>query len=124
MTWTAAIMSDDNLDPTSLVGRMLNPVTDETGTGDVIFVAEPEPLPLWRVMAESYAEATESTFRDLDVIREGNAAEIEALRDHMLPPQPEPTSGSSLDQRRAIWRRDNQIREYLTAQARIARGER
>ncbi len=35
MTWTAAIMSDDNLDPDSLVGRMLNPLTDETGTGDV-----------------------------------------------------------------------------------------
>jgi hypothetical protein len=29
MTWTAAVMSDDHLDPNSLVGRLLNPLTDE-----------------------------------------------------------------------------------------------
>jgi hypothetical protein len=35
--------------------------------------------PLWEVMADAYAEATDSTIKDTDVIRVGNAAEIRAL---------------------------------------------
>lgn len=37
--------------------------------------------PLWKAMADAYAEATDSTIKNTDVIRIGNAAELRALAD-------------------------------------------
>ncbi len=109
-------MSDDALPPDSLVGRLLNPLKDETGSGDVIFVAEPEPLPLWRVMEE----ATGSCLNWEPL--------IEALRDWQLPEEPvHPFDGRNasndewLD--RGALRQRQRLRAQLTAQARIARGD-
>ncbi len=143
MTWTAAIMPDDALPPDSLVGTMLNAdkVQPEAMAAAMEFMdeydddlkaladSERAELPLWRVMEQAHEQEAGCVIDHMGnaVLGEPDwftrAAEIEALRDHMLPPEPEPTTGSCLDQRRAIWRRDNQIREYLTEQARIARGE-
>ena len=123
MTWTAAIMPDDALPPDSLVGRMLNPLTDETGSGDVILDAQPEPLPLWRVMDRARFVAALEDDDDGSLC----AAEIEALRDVMLPEEPEPYITAWPDpacfKRYSGWEERQRLRALLTQQARIARGE-
>lgn len=134
MTWTAAIMPDDALPPDSLVGRMLRPephyVSDEAFDALQSFIAEdtasPPPatvehLPLWRVMAT--ASLTHEMLRPGDPYRTSLAAEIEALRDWLLPEAPEPSAYDGqprYEQRHTIWQRDNKLRAHLTEQARIA----
>jgi hypothetical protein len=132
MTWTAALLPDDALEPDSLVGRILNPEPTFTAEEAKMIAApwsclEPpatvEPVPpLLRAMTVASGQLLDATFGDATRLQCW-AAEIEALRDLVLPEEPEPTTGGCLDQRRAIWRRDNQIRTWLTEQARIARGE-
>ena len=70
MTWTAAIMPDDALDPDSLVGRMLRPTIKESLTVE-------KPLPLWRRIAVA---GISGPCNQRDIV----AAEIEALRDWLL----------------------------------------
>jgi hypothetical protein len=45
----------------------------------------PNRPPLWREMADAYCEATDSVARDMATIAIGNAAEIRALRDWLVP---------------------------------------
>ena len=140
MTWTAAVMSDDNLDPDSLVGRMLrcddvSPVEREItgdGSGESLpsFSNEPRvgaPSPLWRVMWDAF-EASPPAPPDGPcdwTERHGAAAEIEALRDWLLPELPEPPSAPHMGNfvHNALWNQRHHLRARLTEQARIARGE-
>lgn len=144
--WTANIMPDDDLDPDSLVGRMIHgweprPQSPEEvaaglrqafrkciedGVVSPLLVSEPhpttpEPLPLWRVM-ERAGMSEPGTPRD------AIAAEIDALRDYlpMVPPEEfveqwanEPSASmASMTARTMEW-----VCALLTEQARIARGE-
>ena len=81
--------------------------------------ATPEPLPLWRVMdnAGAYIELAPITHSQQ---RHVIAAEIEALRDWLLPERPRPTWPAVLDEQ---WHREQRLRARLTEQARIARSE-
>jgi hypothetical protein len=197
MTWTAAVMSDDHLDPDSLVGRMLTPSWQEWPGGecprcgyhdleiqntaehgwatdgdpirccrcglvgwmnvdaedscDEMFPddyedlsddwesppspATVEPMPLWRVMWAAYDESQPDAFRDdpgsdapmHSIHREGYAAEIEALRDYIVPEELEPYMTAWPDpaclKRHSGWAERQRLRAILTEQARIARGE-
>jgi hypothetical protein len=109
MTWQSRIMPDDALS-NSLVGTMLQ--LGETGeiTGDGSGEALPEiDGPLWKVLSVAYDQSlpTNGGWRDQD----GYAAEIEALRDWLLP-------------NAARWYPHRDLYAILTEQARIARGER
>ena len=140
MTWTAA------LDPTSLVGQMLNPEPvrpelmaeaqeflddygDDFKTLAAIERAEqgtpppttPEPLPLWRVISDA---GTSGPCSQRDIL----AAEIEALRDWLLPEESDPWLADSPESMNslaitAMYTERQRLRAALTEQARIARGE-
>jgi hypothetical protein len=80
--------------------------------------------PLWRLMADAYAEATNSTVRDFDVIATGNAAEIRALADAVVPDEPEPPTGEREPWPQAYqqmsdakWEQRQRIRALLLAEA-------
>ena len=76
-----------------------------------------EPLPLWRVMEHA-------GMHEPGTPRDAIAAEIEALRDWLLPEDPAVISDSAPDD--PIWARFNErqrLRSLLTKQARIARGK-
>lgn len=141
MTWTADIMPDDALDPDSLVGRMLNPEPEFTAE-ELEMIAAPwsylEPPPLWRAMRRAYdqssvptalADAAHPETGNCLTDRYGYAAEIEALRDWLLPeePEPEPTRTDRLfgPAREAYlrWHERQRLRQLLTEQARIAIGD-
>ena len=124
MIWTAAVMSDDHLDPESLVGRMLNPAPEFTAE-EVEMNAAPwsylEPLPLWRAMEQA-------GMHEPGTPRDAIAAEIEALQ-AWLPDMPPPHllqqwsgdagwHGPAIAAYTMEW-----VRAQLTEQARIARGE-
>lgn len=75
-----------------------------------------EPMPLWRVMVDAYNNSP-------SVSLEGAmAAEIEALRDHVLPTRPKPDESNRVAY--YIWLHEQTLRAQLTEQARLARGER
>jgi hypothetical protein len=82
MTWTAAVMSDDSLDPDSLVGRMLRQSESEYLPNTT---EASKALPLWIAMNDADCNASGGYLHAI-------AAEIEALRDWLLPEQPEPPS--------------------------------
>jgi hypothetical protein len=131
MTWTAALLPDDALDPASLVGGMLNPepecddvppVLPEYAsslpvlTEDVLSPATAEPMPLWRVMEHA-------GMHEPGTPRDAIAAEIDALRDSMLPDEPEPhrAHGQPGSPNWERWDERRELRAWLTKQARIAR---
>jgi hypothetical protein len=135
-------MTDNALDPDSLVGRMIHgweprpQSPEEVAAGlrqafrkciEKSFVsplpvsapppATVEPLPLWRLIAVARISGP---CNQRDII----AAEIEALRDWLLPSESAVISDSAPDD--PIWARFNErqrLRSLLTEQARIARGE-
>lgn len=76
----------------------------------------PDRPPLWRVMerASTDAEAAYYPFASSDRVL---AAEIRALRDWLVPEQPEPQPGDRYEQRHIIWRHDQRLRAILTAEA-------
>jgi len=123
--WEVDVMDDAALDPDSLVGRMRNvkPTSNESQ------IRNPEPLPpmeaplpLWRAMEKSGMNEPGSP-------RDAIAAEIEALRDVMLPEEPamhipNPVAADDLSQwaiQLALHRQRREFREYLTKQAQLAR---
>lgn len=111
MTWTAAIMPDDALPDDSLVGRMLKPAAPPPAT------ATPEPMPLWLDM-EFAGLNTPGTPRD------AIAAEIEALRDWLVPEErTTPMLPGGYEETRTQWEERQRLRAQLTEQASIARGE-
>jgi hypothetical protein len=74
--------------------------------------------PLWRLMADAYAEATNSTVRDFDVIATGNAAEIRALADAVVPEEPLGEFTTALATFETVERNQRQrIRALLLAEA-------
>jgi hypothetical protein len=121
MTWTAALLPDDALEPDSLVGRMLD--VKPTSNSDQIRSSEPpppatvEPMPLWRVMAKSAPAG--AIFGTPGVVERRVAAEIEALRDMMLPEEFIPRSAQGA--RVAVAKERQRLRAWLTGQAHIAR---
>jgi hypothetical protein len=127
MTTAAALLPDDALDLDSLVGRMLRqseseylPNTTETSEPQPVAgkSSATEPLPLWRVIQKANYEATQ--IRD----EPSCPAEIEALRDWLLPEEPEPSAYDGrprYEQRHIIWTHNRKLRAALTEQARIAR---
>jgi hypothetical protein len=73
--------------------------------------------PLWLVMADAYAEATDSDPLDSAIIARGNAAEIRALRDWLVPEE-EPVAAWLVDTPAAHQQRDRKrLRAELTAEA-------
>lgn len=76
----------------------------------------PDRPPLWRVMkqASTDAEAAYYPFASSDRVL---AAEIRALRDWLLPEQPEPQPGYRYEQRHIIWLWNQRLRAQLTAEA-------
>ncbi len=138
MTWTAAIMPDDALPPDSLVKRIIDAdkVRPELLAEAEEFLEEYADdfkalaeLPLWETMLYAYGNAE----RPPDVKRGivyAIAAEIEALRDHIVPEEPPAPDyinsdiGWIINTDEAIRRDERQrLRAQLTEQARIARGD-
>ena len=124
MSWTAAIMDDDNLDPDSLVGRMLRcddvpPVFPDDGSSLPVLaedVLSAEPLPLWRVIDN----AETLSWWNGGNQAQGTAASIEALRDWLLPD----SDALPIDELAAAQQQlRHALRARLTKQAEIARGE-
>ena len=120
MTWTAAIMPDDALDPDSLVGRMLRPTVKESLT---VEKTVEKPLPLWQAMYRAYDDSYPAEIGRSWEDTDGYAAEIEALRDWLVPDEPEPPSSPHMGSwvNNALWRQRDHLRARLTEQARIAR---
>lgn len=86
----------------------------------------PDRPSLWRVMRAAFSN------RWLDVEPTGTdnaaglayAAEIRALRDWLMPEEPEPEPGDRYEQRHIIWRHNQRLRALLGAQAdRAERGD-
>jgi len=122
MTWTADIMPDDALPPDSLVWKTLN--AKPTSNPKQIRTLEPEPLPLWRVMHDAGDKHLELTPLTQHKDWHLHAAEIEALRDWLLPEEATPLAAvRSYLPRPMIERMDERqrLRQLLTEQARIAR---
>lgn len=151
MKWEKAEMPDEALDPNSLVGRIRNTerinnatwdspmsvemiggwITDNQGEpiAEISFGGDqPQLLPLWMVMTVASGQMLDSTFGDATSMQCW-AAEIEALRDWLLPEEHEPPmvrcSDPTADELvpRELWRDRQRLRALLTEQARIARGE-
>jgi hypothetical protein len=140
MTWHAAEMPDDALDPTSLVGRMLNPeavppelvaeaeefLEEYADDFKALAASERAELPLWRVMDNAFRDDPGSDAPMHSIHREGYAAEIEALRD-WLPRRPPKEFYDQLCAELQIYdvtmvgRTMDWLHELLTEQARIAR---
>jgi hypothetical protein len=67
-------------------------------------------------MANAYAKATDLGLRDLDVIAKGNAAEIRALADHIVPEEEFP-SGNAGDLAKMKYLARREIRDRLLDEA-------
>ena len=80
----------------------------------------PDRPPLWRVMHDAFLSSTLSGEEG----HQGFAAEIRALRDWLVPEEPEPEPGDRYEQRHIIWRHNHRLRAQLTAEAeRAERGD-
>jgi hypothetical protein len=115
MTWVAKIMPDDQLDPASLVGGMLQVEQQQEITGDGSGEALPEmDGPLWEAMAVALAKAAGVVVCPAELVGTGAAggmAEVmDALRDWLFLQTCHTTHAL-------------EVRDLLTEQARIARGE-
>lgn len=109
---------------------MLNPEPELTAE-KVEMIAAPssylEPLPLWRVMdnaGERYLELAPLTHSQQRHLLEVIAAEIEALRDWLLPEEATPLAAVRSDLPFPMIERMDErqrLRQLLTKQARIAR---
>lgn len=64
---------------------------------------------LWRVMIDSYCDATHSVAREMGTIAIGTAAEIRAVRDWLVPEEAEPWGKAQAERQR--------LRDLLTAEA-------
>ena len=96
-----------------LSGRVLDPRNCDGMTTPPL-----DRPPLWRLMADAYAEATNSTVRDFDVIATGNAAEIRALADAVVPEEPLGEFTTALATFETVERNQRQrIRALLLAEA-------
>ncbi len=139
MTRTASLLPDDALPPDSLVRRIIDAdnVQQDAVAAAMEFMdeyaddfkalaaSERAELPLWRVMHAAYHEGMRAPGEHYGY---GMAAEIEALRDWLLPEEPEPVDLIRDQSRTAstAWQRWDErmsLRALLTEQARIARGE-
>jgi hypothetical protein len=128
--WERDEMPLDATDPDSLVGRMLGvgevpPVLPEDGSSLPVLtegVLNGEPLPLWRAMER--ASISRPGLNRNWLVR---AAEIEAVRDFIVPKEPEPSPVDPADGAPTAkwlrWHERQRLRDLLTQQARIARGE-
>ena len=80
----------------------------------------PDRPPLWRVMHDAFLSSTLSGAEG----RLGFAREIRAVRDWLVPDEPEPEPGDRYEQRHIIWRHNQRLRAQLTAEAnRAERGD-
>lgn len=138
MTWHAAEMPDDALPPDSLVRRIIDSdkvrpelIADamefmDAYDSDLQAMADREraELPLWRVIHAGYwTEAGVDVDDDFPPpVPECYAAEIEALRDWLLPEEPYCSDNDLMSHYVARTERQR-LRALLTDQARIARGD-
>jgi hypothetical protein len=74
--------------------------------------------PLWLIMANVHAKATELGIRDLDMIAKGNAAVIRVLADWLVPQTPIPSGG---DAARTRWLTRRELRDELLYEAERAK---
>lgn len=133
MTWTAGIMPDDALDPTSLVGRMLRPTTEESSAVEPVSndqtgtlnspAGVKETRPLWRVMSRAYDESAAPRGVLWDD-HHGYAAEIDAIVQWLPAMPPAEIWGNRQPDFFAAGLFMEWVRTLLTEQARIARGDR
>lgn len=120
MTWTASLLPDDALPDDSLVRQIIKP----TSNSDQIRNSDPptatvEPSPLWRMI--DFARFREDLDDDSDDATVC-AAEIEALRDWLLPEEATtPMLPGGYDETYTRWQERQRLRSLLTEQARIAR---
>ena len=124
MSWQSTIMPDDAPELAgSLVGTMLQGDTGNSkpspnqrqirSSGES--PAETQAGPLWRLMSAAYDQS----------LPRGYAAEIQALRDWLLPDAPRPVDPLTPQEADALIRWDErmELRCILTRQAGLARGE-
>ena len=132
MSWQSTIMPDDAPELAgSLVGTMLQGDTGNSkpspnqrqirSSGES--PAETQAGPLWWLMRAAYYQSLHGAdiWRDQD----GYAAEIQALRDWLLPDAPRPVDPLTPQEADALIRWDErmELRCILTRQAGLARGE-
>jgi hypothetical protein len=134
MSWQSTIMPDEAMIELagSLVETMLQGDTGNSkpspnqrqirSSGES--PAETQAGPLWRLMSAAYDQSLprgEAIWRDQD----GYAAEIQALRDWLLPDAPRPVDPLTPQEADALIRWDErmELRCILTRQAGLARGE-
>tara|TARA_R110000868_G_scaffold336226_2_gene597038 strand:- start:462 stop:854 length:393 start_codon:yes stop_codon:yes gene_type:complete len=128
MTWTAALLPDDALDPDSLVGRMLNPEAKPIQWPEVKWQASPlaaEQAPqVFDVTLPPPATVdTLSLWWAMDLDRWPETYQvIEAVRDWLLPEETEPSFADNAAEWFG-WHERQRLRSLLTKQARIARGK-
>ena len=109
------------------------PAPDEEGTAPPDTRPTDDKKPLWLVMADAYAKATgaSSLCGHSALIARGNAAEIRALRDWLVPDEPEPPMARvavgyedaytrKLEEDRLIWQWNQRLRGLLSAAAKRA----
>lgn len=89
-------------------------------TKDTMTIRNPFRLPLWQVMETAYHKHRDPGLSE----RYDYAAEIRALRDWLVPEEPEPEPGDRYEQRHIIWRHNQRLRNQLAAEAdRAERGD-
>jgi hypothetical protein len=121
MTWTAKTMPDDQVDPASLVGGMLQ-VEQQSDSAPSAGNAQPQivGIPLCIKMFRAYWQHDETG-------QERMAHALDVVCDWLVPEAMEPSAyedGDGIPSAKWIrWHERKRLRELLTEQARIARGE-